>query len=90
MRQQINEEGNGDVTGNSILSIPQIPNTLCGVRATMQLLLKAFAIIYPNNVIKGSTLSEEKWVLPASDLSCPVYSIRSFIYLLATALRRTE
>jgi hypothetical protein len=89
MRQQTNEEGNRDVTGNSILSIPQIPNTLCGVRATMQLLLKAFAIIYPRNVIKGSTFSEEKWILPASDLACSMYFIRSFIYLLATGLRRT-
>jgi len=80
MRQQINEEGNRAIIGNSVLRIPQIPNTMCGVRAAVQLSLKAFALIYMSHIIQGSTFGEEKWILPASDLLRPMYSIRSFIY----------
>jgi hypothetical protein len=87
MRQQINEEGNGAIIGNSILSIPQIPNTMCGVRAAVQPSLKAFALIYMSHipVIEGSNFGEEKWILPATDLSRPMYSIRSFIYLFISS-----
>lgn len=81
MKQQINEEGNRAIIGNSVLSVPQISNTMSGVRAAVQLSLKVYALIYRSHVIQGSTFSEEKWILPASDLSCSMYSIRSFIYL---------
>jgi len=80
MRQEINEEGNRAIIGNSVLRIPQIPNTMCGVRAVVQPSLKVFALIYTSHIIQGSTFDEEKWILPATDLSHPMYSIRSFIY----------
>jgi len=80
MRQQINEEGNRAIIGNSVLRIPQLPNTMCGVRAAVQPLLKAFALIYMSHVIQGNTFSEEKWILPGNDLLCHMDSIRSFIY----------
>jgi len=82
MRQQINEEGNRAIIGNSVLlvRIPQLPNTVCGVRAAVQPLLKAFALIYMSHVIQDSTFSEEKWILLGNDLLCHMDSIRSFIY----------
>jgi len=65
MSQQIN--------GNSVLRIPQIPNTMCGVRAAVQLSFKAFALIYTSHIIQGTIFSGEKWILAATDLWHPMY-----------------
>jgi hypothetical protein len=60
MKQQINEDGNTAIIGNSVLSIPQIPNTVSGVRAAVQLSVKAFALIYTSHLIQGSNFGDEK------------------------------